>query len=121
MYIFNEISSFVPALDIAAGAFSPQKKAVPDFLGMSKVRNLRVYVFLRAVLHAAGAFFFRKKGDPGFLRPLQHAAGAFFLQKTAIMGHSFGARVWSDGPCMGGYRQTITPLCGVMAGPSLHP
>ncbi len=29
-----------PTLDIAAGAFLPQQKAVPDFLDMSKLRNL---------------------------------------------------------------------------------
>ena len=41
------LSSFVPTLDIAAGAFFPQKKAVPDFLDMSKLRNLCFYAFLR--------------------------------------------------------------------------
>ena len=35
-------ASFVPTLDIAAGAFFPQKKAVPYFLDMSKLRNLCV-------------------------------------------------------------------------------
>ena len=39
-------ASFVPTLDIAAGAFFPQQKAVPDFLDMSKLRNLCFYVFL---------------------------------------------------------------------------
>ena len=46
MYMFNEISSFVPPLDIAAGAFFPPKKAVPDFVDMSKLRNQCFYAFL---------------------------------------------------------------------------
>ncbi len=35
-----ELSSLVPTLDIAADAFFPQKKAIPEFLDMSKLRNM---------------------------------------------------------------------------------
>ena len=38
-HVFSELSSFFPTLDIAAGAFFSQKKAVPDFLDMPKLRN----------------------------------------------------------------------------------
>ena len=32
-HVFSELSSFFPTLDIAAGAFFPQTKAIPDFVG----------------------------------------------------------------------------------------
>ena len=39
-------ASFVPTLDIAAGVFFPQQKAVPDVLDMSKLRHLCFYACL---------------------------------------------------------------------------
>ena len=89
---FHELSSILLPVQHAAGAFFSGKKVILDFCALCKHAAGAFFSGKRwSYIFAPSAacrrrLFFWKKSDPRFLRPLQHATGAFFFRKKCNPG-----------------------------------